>query len=170
MKVARGLAHADALQAQWNISRLEQAQDILCSGQLDFVFSQNAASSMIHVARSSQEAPLTEIERIILGVAQPNLQRDALWNVDPSLVSLAQAGQPAVAFESASEARTDSVDVLQFHDESFQKVADITEYTLEEAGGILPCSDSVGGVYPGALKGIVEDSNDRMIECELDTP
>jgi hypothetical protein len=110
---------------------------------------------------------LTETEQIILQVAQPNLQRDPLWNVDPSLVSLAQVGEPPVHFEFDPghewwrywEA-PDSVDSLQFQGESFQKVAYIGEYTLEAAASTLPCVDSIVEYrYPEVLGEIAGGGN-----------
>ncbi|CAK0832944.1 unnamed protein product, partial [Prorocentrum cordatum] len=136
---------------------------------------------MIHVALSAKEAPFTQTERVMVQVAQPLLRSDAYWNVDPSLVALAQAGQPPVRFEveaqfqptSGSGLRPDSLeskgvqslDVLHFHGASFQKVADISEYTIGEAAGSLACADSVGEEYTEALRDISLYGDDPGAGC-----
>lgn len=111
--------------------RLVQSRDILCSGQLDFVYSRNSASDVVHVAQSAQEPGITEIERIVLQVAQPGLDTDASWNVDPSLVALARGGQARVAKVPPAPSLSDA----------FRSVAQISDSSVAEAADLIPCVD-----------------------------
>jgi len=117
--------------------KLDQVRNILCSGQHDFVFSHNLASGVVHVAQSFHDAELTEVERLVLQVAQPTLLEGRGWNVDPELVALSRAKQAQVAFEP----NVSSLSAADFNEDSFLKVANIGASTVEEAAHHFTCSD-----------------------------
>ncbi|CAK0810333.1 unnamed protein product, partial [Prorocentrum cordatum] len=122
-------------------SKLHQAKDILCSGDIDFIFSSNAASGVVHVTRSVNRTGITETERMILEVARPTLLSDGYWSVAPELVALSHSEQARVAVEPNAS----SLDDVGFHEHSFQKVALIGESTVAEAADTLPCKDFATG-------------------------
>jgi len=146
--ILAGLAAAYALVMDPFLSRLEQSRDILCSGQLDFVFSYSSASGVVHVAQSAREPGITETERIVLQVAQPVLWTDASWSVDPSLIALAQGGNARVAVGPPAVATPSppSLHDAGFQEDSFRLVAQISESSGEEAADLLPCADFSTGL------------------------
>jgi hypothetical protein len=146
--VLAGLGAAYVLVMDPFLSRLEQSRDILCSGQLDFVFSHNSASDVVHVTQSAREPGITETERTVLQVAQPLLGTDANWNVDSSLVALARGGQARVAVGPPAQATAlaPSLDDAGFQEDSFDLVAQMSGLPVAEAAGLLPCSDFSTGL------------------------
>merc|ERR1711871_137754 len=65
--------------------RLRQAQDILCSGNLEFVYATNPATGMVHVTNTKEQGEWAQSEKTILQVVGPKLEPKYGWEIDQEL-------------------------------------------------------------------------------------
>jgi hypothetical protein len=70
--------------------RIEQAQNILCSGAVDFVFATNPATGMVHVTKARGTQGWTEYEKVILQSARPDLESTNGWEPYQELLGARQ--------------------------------------------------------------------------------
>uniref|UniRef100_A0A7S1QYD6 Uncharacterized protein n=1 Tax=Alexandrium catenella TaxID=2925 RepID=A0A7S1QYD6_ALECA len=85
--------------------RMNQAYDILCSGERDFVYVVNGATGLVEVTRSFSEAPdgWAPQELAILQVAKPTLNRGPGFKLDSKLIETVRNGAPRAVFQMGME-------------------------------------------------------------------
>jgi hypothetical protein len=121
---------------------LGQAHDIMCTGEQNFVFAENPASGMVHVAKSSTSSDWTGQERVVLHVAKPDIASEHGWDVDADLVALSSsdAAADAVVLPTA-----DAVSAAPYSSAYFDTILDMDQWNVAEAAEQLVCTDLGSG-------------------------
>jgi hypothetical protein len=128
--------------------RLTQAQNILCSGDTDFVYATNPATGMVHVTKSSVSQEWSEMEKTVLQVAGPKLESKYGWEVDQEILDLATSdfSMAVVTQWGASPASGGATLAESVHEPGlFQFLEDVSSYTVADMAMILPCVDREAG-------------------------
>ncbi|CAK0827702.1 unnamed protein product [Prorocentrum cordatum] len=107
-----------------------QGEKIVCSGDLNFVYTENPATKMVHVAKTMGENVYTDIEEIIAQVSQVELQENDGWEgrVSQSI------------FDASRSTFARAVD-----ESTFGLIVDMSVWSLSDAASTLPCRDLGSG-------------------------
>jgi len=116
------------LPINWQIIQGEQ---IMCSGDLDFIYIENPATQMVHVAKTKGDNVYTDTEEIIAQVTQVELMENDGWS---DLISQS-------LFDASRSTFARAVNEL----EDFDHIVSMTYWSLAEAASVLPCRDLGSG-------------------------
>jgi len=128
--------------------RLTQAQNILCSGELDFVYSANAASGMVHVTKTAGPQEWSLTEKTILQAARPILERKHGWEIDQELLDLATSDfSMSVVTQTGMNPATGGVTLAESEHEPpyFNILSFMGKWDVSQAAPFMPCSDKEAG-------------------------
>lgn len=119
------------------------ASEILCGGVRDFVYAENAATGMLHVARSSVDASAwTERELAVLQVARPKLEDKYGWGIDPEVVRISQGGDEFAVPTTGWEVTTQSFDaVTEATDDAYGVLLSLQSFQTGDVSSVMSCSD-----------------------------
>jgi len=153
--------------------RLEQARDILCSGEKDFVYTLNPANGMVLATRSSTEDEWSSIECTVLLLAHPELRLEHGWE----LPEAARRACGNLDFERLKELKDESNAELrpawaegldeegaEYNSGEFDYVRRIAAGDVGQSVGALLCEDMVRAGrtdqrYLAALRDAVQDQS-----------
>jgi hypothetical protein len=131
--------------------RLQQANYILCSGDLDFVYAESSATGLVHVARSkdfeTSSEDWTYVEQVVLQVASDargrvNLSSGHGWEVPTKLKdSLSSMGGEGFVVPAQIEIGAESMSLAVFSTAAFGEIVEMQSWTTEVAAESLPCAD-----------------------------
>jgi len=115
------------LPINWQIIQGEQ---IMCSGDLDFIYIENPATQMVHVAKTKGDNVYTDTEEIIAQASQVELQENDGWEgrVSQSI------------FDASRSTFARAVD-----ESTFGLIIDMSVWSLSDAASTLPCRDLGSG-------------------------
>jgi hypothetical protein len=128
--------------------RLTQAQNILCSGELDFVYALNPSSGMVHVTKSAAPQEWSLMEKTLLQVARPTLEPKHGWDIDQELLDLAKSDfTMAVVTQTGMDPATGGVTLAESQHEPgfFQILSFMDIWRATDAAPYMPCSDREAG-------------------------
>jgi len=123
---------------------LSLAQDILCSGNTDFIYAVNPASGVIHVARTMSQSDVEEwslTEKAIFQMAKPQLRELNGWTLDPDLAVAASWLTLARVQPDRSVALENTHSGLQ----DFNQIVAMTSQSVTEGSQGLACVDLDAG-------------------------
>lgn len=125
--------------------KLALAQDILCSGNTDFVYAVNPASGVVHVAKAMDE---TEVgvwfttEKAIFQMARPEVTDNNGWKLDADLVAI---GASPVTLARNQLDRTIALEDTPFDVFAFDEILSMTSHSVAEGAEGLHCEDLDAG-------------------------
>lgn len=147
-------------------STLDQAQSILCDGEVDFVWTRNPATQMVHVARSAPANEAWDLVHFhVLQVAQPDLAVDADTWAPSGAVPEAMEYATSTLTRAVLEGDVNATDISDagYDDTYFDTVLQLSRSTLETAAATLTCRDMANGQSVEAqkefLQAILDDTS-----------
>jgi len=117
------------------------AQDILCSGERDFVYAVNPASEVVHVARGrarSTTSGWSATETAIFQIAQPRVY-------DKSYHQLRESGGLSNVTRAVVLPSNTSFESSRFRENSFETLMAMTAYSVSDGAEELACEDLQAG-------------------------
>eukprot|EP00929_Paragymnodinium_shiwhaense_P003989 TRINITY_DN10469_c0_g2_i2.p1 TRINITY_DN10469_c0_g2~~TRINITY_DN10469_c0_g2_i2.p1 ORF type:complete len:893 (-),score=139.33 TRINITY_DN10469_c0_g2_i2:228-2837(-) len=131
--------------------RLEQAKDIMCSGNVDFVSAVNPATGIMHISRSSPVLhDWTPAEYHVLQAAHPYIHDVRGWHVPETLVSYSSSNFTEAKI-TWSFGHADFISEAAYSEVDFQTVLKMDSASTMQAAETLACEDSVAGQSEKAL-------------------
>jgi hypothetical protein len=129
------------------LNTMEQARDILCAGETDFVYAENAATGMVHVTKSSSDTSVwTSTEKAIIQVAKPHLNWTISdWSPDADILALSTSDFAIAVFETEQDA--DRMSDLEYDSSGtyFEVIHRVHEDGVAQAVHKLQCQDLTAG-------------------------
>jgi hypothetical protein len=151
---------------------LEQADDILCGGELNFVWTLNPATQMVHVARTASASEAWDLVHLhVLQVAQPNLEVDeGTWT--PMEYEAGDAMEYATSSVTRAvleaQAGASVISDADYDTTYFETVLQLSRSTLETTAATLTCQDMANGQSAEASMEYLQAllGNDSITNCE----
>lgn len=125
---------------QW---RLDQAYNILCTGEKNFVYAVNGATGMVHVTRSQEDLRWTYEEKVLLQIANVTIDLQGEWNVSTEIHPFINSDFTQAVIESSAPAP--SFNDVGFEAEYFNSINYLQDYTPAQAASTLSCVDLSSG-------------------------
>lgn len=120
--------------------RITEAQNVMCSGNRDFVYAQDPLTGNTHAVRTVTEKNWTQNEMDVLQMAAPTLNRKYWPNLRQDVFDAAFSDQ-TTSIIYPGNARSLTTAPVPFTDEYFGLLKSIDVATPKDAAGLLLCVD-----------------------------
>eukprot|EP00929_Paragymnodinium_shiwhaense_P003991 TRINITY_DN10469_c0_g3_i1.p1 TRINITY_DN10469_c0_g3~~TRINITY_DN10469_c0_g3_i1.p1 ORF type:complete len:991 (-),score=239.21 TRINITY_DN10469_c0_g3_i1:504-3476(-) len=131
--------------------RLEQAKDIMCSGNTDFIAAMNPATGIMHITRSSPDlSTWTPHEYHVLQAAHPYIHDVRGWHVPETLAHYASTNFTEAKI-TWSYGHAELITEAAYSQVDFEAVFKMDSATTVQAAETLVCQDEVSGQSHDAL-------------------
>jgi hypothetical protein len=139
---------------------LNQAHDIVCSGEQNFVFAQNPVTNLVHVTRSQVDAEWTELERTVVQVARPSIESRFDWSIDQDIVDQSKSEVTQAIFMVDTSAHLNNISHVDFSLEQFLAVHELSKWSTAEAAKAQSCTDLNAGIVAlRALRHLMQNTS-----------
>jgi len=121
---------------------MDEAQNILCSGDKDFVFTTNQATAMITASPSRlQSTEWMDSELSVLQLVRPDINRHLIesgnWKLDATALEAIDRSTTLAVLPNAS----DSLSGINYDHMAYLNILSLSSGGVADASGTMPCLD-----------------------------
>eukprot|EP00929_Paragymnodinium_shiwhaense_P017146 TRINITY_DN12612_c0_g1_i1.p1 TRINITY_DN12612_c0_g1~~TRINITY_DN12612_c0_g1_i1.p1 ORF type:complete len:1512 (+),score=329.51 TRINITY_DN12612_c0_g1_i1:135-4670(+) len=135
-------------------TELKQAQDLLCSGNRDFVVAQNLNTGMVYATKSKEDQMITNAEKGVLQLTGLHFNEKSNWvkalkKEDPELVQTVTRNMTYATIFSTQKPAPEQISEATYSAELFMFLTGLPTMTVKESL-FLPCRDLEAAPNPEA--------------------
>jgi len=121
--------------------RLNAANEILCGGERDFVYTVNAATGFVTASRSTVQEDWTDSEKAVLQVIGLDIEAKYGWDPGEELLALSRSTK----LDAVISPPAPTIVEAPFYTQTFDQVKQMGTETVYEASAATACADAVAG-------------------------